>query len=114
MPERLPIAVTGVGVVSSIGFGREQFWSALCAGRSGIAPIERFPVAPGGPRLGAEVRGFAAREFIASAHLRRMDAVSRMLVAASRMALDDAGLTTKHPAPEQVGVVVGSLLGDIS
>jgi 3-oxoacyl-[acyl-carrier-protein] synthase II len=114
MSERLRIAVTGVGVVSPIGFGREQFWRALCAGRSGIAPIERFPVAPGGPRLAAEVRGFAAREFIASAHLRRMDNLSRMLVAASRMALDDAGLATKQPAPEQVGIVVGSVLGDIS
>jgi 3-oxoacyl-[acyl-carrier-protein] synthase II len=114
MAKSVRIAVTGIGVVSPIGFGREQFWGALCAGRSGIAPIERFPVTPAGPRLAAEVRGFAAREFIASAHLRRMDNVSRMLVAASRMALDDAGLSAPQGAPEQMGVVVGSVLADIS
>ena len=114
MSERLPIAVTGIGIVSPIGFGRQQFWSALCEGRSGIAPIERFPAPPGGPRLAAQVRGFSAREFIASSHLRRMDSFSRMLVAASRMALDDARLPPRQLTPERIGVVVGSVLGDIS
>ena len=109
-----PIAVTGLGMVSPIGFGRQQFWAALCAGQSAIAPIERFPVPAAGPRLGAEVRNFAAREFIASTHLRRMDNLSRMVVAASRMAIDDARLPLSRTPPERVGVVVGSVLGDIS
>ena len=43
------VAVTGIGVVSPIGIGREEFWAALCDGRSGIAPIERFPVPAGAP-----------------------------------------------------------------
>lgn len=105
------VAVTGVGIVSPIGVGRERFWAALCAGESGIAPIESFPVGTQPPRLAAEVRGFAARDFITSAHLRRMDKLSRMVVAASRMALDD---TRAHPPPERIGVVVGSALGDVS
>ncbi len=108
------VAVTGVGIVSPIGFGRQQFWSALCEGRSGIAPLERFPVPDGAPRLAAEVRAFAAREFITSAHLRRMDNFSRMVVAAGRMALDDAHVVVSRTTPEAVGVVVGSALGDIS
>jgi 3-oxoacyl-[acyl-carrier-protein] synthase II len=107
------VAVTGIGIVSPIGFGRQQFWMALCAGRSGIGPIERFPVANGAPQLAAEIRGFAAREFIASAHLRRMDGFSRMIVAASRMALDDARLAAGRVDPERAGVVIGSVLGDI-
>src|SRR5262249_61343996 len=114
MSGRFRIAVTGIGVVSPIGFGRQQFWQALCGGQSGLAPIERFPVPAGAPRLGAEVRDFPAREFIASTHLRRMDNVSRLLVAAARMALDDARLPAKLLVPERTGVVVGSVLGDIS
>jgi 3-oxoacyl-[acyl-carrier-protein] synthase II len=112
--ESCAVAVTGIGVVSSVGLGRPQFWAALTAGRSGIAPIEGFPVPTGGPVLGAEVRDFAAREFITSSHLRRMDKLSRMVVAAARMALDDARVVLARVQPETVGVVVGSALGDVS
>jgi len=100
--------------VSPIGLGQKQFWAALIGGRSGIAPIEGFPVPKGGPILGAEVRDFAAKEFIASAHLRRMDKLSRMVVAAARMALDDARVVLAQVRPETIGVVIGSALGDIS
>lgn len=104
------VAVTGIGVVSPIGIGPRQFWGALCAGRSGIAPIEG---AAGPPRIAAALRDFSAREFIASAHHRRMDQLSRMVVAACRMALDDArvlGAVT----PERAGIVVGSAIGAAS
>lgn len=106
------VAVTGVGVVSAIGFGREQFGKALNAGRSGIAALEGLSFATPLPRLGAQVRGFAPREFIASANLRRMGNVAKMIVAASRMALDDARLAPSSLAPEGLGVVVGSAIGD--
>jgi len=106
----MTIAVTGIGIVSPIGVGPRQFWEALCAGRSGIAPIEG---AVGLPSIAAAVRGFAAREFITSAHYRRMDALSRMTVAACRMALDDAralpGLDLAR-----LGIVYGSALGNVS
>jgi 3-oxoacyl-[acyl-carrier-protein] synthase II len=110
---RCAVAVTGIGVVSPIGFGREQFWSALIAGRSGIAPREDR-LATRLPTIAAEVRDFAAREFIASSHLRRMDRMSRMVVAASRMALDDAHVLLGRVPAERIGVVVGTTLGDIS
>lgn len=105
------IAVTGLGVVSPIGVGRVQFWSALCAGRSGITPL---PDAAGVPRLAARIVDFSPREFITSAQLRRADPLSRTIVAASRMALADAKLGAAMPAPERIGVVVGSALGNIS
>lgn len=108
------LAVTGIGVVSPIGIGREQFWTSLCEGRSGIAPAEKIARVARPPKCAAEVRGFDARDFIATPHLRRMDGLSRMLVAASRMALDDAGVSVTDVAPDRVGVVVGSALGDIS
>jgi 3-oxoacyl-[acyl-carrier-protein] synthase II len=107
------VAVTGIGVVSSIGIGREAFWQSLCAGASGIAPIESFPVAPGAPRLAGEVRGdFNPRDFISSTHLRRMDRLSRMVVAASRLALDDGGLRIETLASDRLAVVIGSAFGN--
>ncbi|MBI1817491.1 MAG: hypothetical protein HYR72_21155 [Deltaproteobacteria bacterium] len=109
------VAVTGIGIVSALGFGREQFWTALVEGRSGIAPIESLPPANGPPTVAAEVRGFVAREYITSSHLRRMDRFSRMIVAAARMALlDDARGVLDGVPLERVGVVVGSALGEIA
>ncbi|HXQ23024.1 MAG TPA: beta-ketoacyl synthase N-terminal-like domain-containing protein [Candidatus Acidoferrales bacterium] len=106
-----PVAVTGLGVVSPLGVGRVQFWDALCAGRSGIAPL---PDAAGVPHVAARILNFSPREFITSGHLRRADALSRTIVAASRMALADAKLGAAMPASERIGVVVGSELGNIS
>lgn len=107
------IAVTGIGVVSPIGIGPQQFWSALCAGRSGVRALDRPAGDDGAPRIAAAVRDFPAREFITSAHYRRMDALSRMTVAACRMALDDARALTGLDLA-RLGVVVGSALGDVS
>jgi 3-oxoacyl-[acyl-carrier-protein] synthase II len=108
------IAVTGIGIVSPIGVGRRQFWNALCAGRSGVAPVEGLARADGVPSVAARVRDFAAREFITSPHFRRMDALSRMVVAAARMALDDARVRLDPAAADRVGVVFGSAFGDNS
>ena len=108
------VAVTGVGVVSPIGFGREQFWSALAAGRSGIAPIEGITMSTPLPTVAAQVRGFAAREFITSTNLRRMGPLARMVVAAARMALDDTHLNVRRIAADRLGVVIGSALGNVA
>ncbi len=105
------VVVSGLGVVSPIGVGHTQFWSALCAGASGIAPLAE---AAGVPHLAARLVAFSPREFIRSAHLRRMDPLSRTLVAASRLALADARLDHRAFDPTRVGVVVGTALGDIS
>jgi len=107
----LPVAVTGFGIVSPIGIGHVQFWDALCAGKSGIAPL---PNAQQVPRIAARVREFSPREFIRSPHLRRADALSQTIVSAARMALTDAGLDDRPPDPERIGVVVGSAIGNMS
>jgi len=108
------VVVSGVGVVSPIGLGRDAFWSRLCAGGSGVAPMERVPESARLPTVAAAVRAFNAKDYITSVHLRRMDRFSRMIVAAGRMALADAGVAIERETPERVGVVVGSALGDTS
>jgi len=112
-PHRRPrgeVFVTGVGVVSPIGIGRERFWTRLCAGESGVAS----GAAPDGVGAAARLSEFAPREFIRSPHFRRMDAPSRMIVAASRLALTDAEVSAESVAPQRLAIVVGSAFGDIN
>lgn len=109
----VPVAVTGIGIVSPLGVGREAFWAALSAGRSGIVPLEGLARDSGLPRIGAPAAVFDARALIASPHLRRMDRLSRMAVAASRLALDDAGIDAAHLVDAQTGIVLGTTLGDL-
>jgi len=107
------VAVTGVGVVSPIGVGRDAFWSALCAGRSGVVPMEGLARASGLPRIAAPIGELPAKTLISSPQFRRMDRLSRMAVAASRLALDDAALQGRDVAGERTGVVFGTSLGDL-
>lgn len=105
------VAVTGLGVISPIAIGRDAFWSALCAGQSGIAPLATTDARV--PRLAARIPEFSARDFIRSNHLRRADTLSRSIACTARMALADAGLPDALP-PERLGIVVGSALGDVA
>jgi len=106
------IVVTGIGVVTSIGTGREQFWTNLLAGRCGISVVESFDTAAYGVHRGAEVKGFDA-----SRHLRRLDAArlgraSQFAAAAARLALADAGLEPESLDPLRAGVSLGTTSGE--
>jgi 3-oxoacyl-[acyl-carrier-protein] synthase II len=111
MAESFPV-VTGLGIVSPLGAGHEAFWGALSAGASGLRPLPGPPQRV--PRIAGQVADFSPRDFIASAHVRRMDRLSRAVVSAGRMALADGGLGGTEVAPERLSVVVGSALGNIS
>jgi 3-oxoacyl-(acyl-carrier-protein) synthase len=58
------VAVTGLGLVTPIGVGREKVWTGLLAGRSGFAPVESFDTRAFNVHLGAEVRGFDPDPFV--------------------------------------------------
>lgn len=106
--------ISGIGIVSPLGIGAALFWQALCAGRSAIAPIRRFDPGDVPPRLAAEVPDFPAREFLPPALVRRMDRVSQMIGVAAVLAAADAGVTAKSVDGDELAVLVGSALGNIS
>ncbi len=106
--------VTGVGVVSPLGLGRKPFWEALTAGRSAIGEIRRFDPGPRPPRLAAEVADFATRELLPPALVRRMDRLSQMIGVAAVMAVADAGFPRGAESADELAVVVGSALGNMS
>ncbi len=105
------VAITGIGIVSPLGSGREAFGKALLAGQSGIAPLAAFSAEAFPCRLAAEIRDFQARDFVSVKNLRRMDRLSAVATAAARMALDDAGLAVTPANRDRTGMILGTAWG---
>lgn len=106
------VVVTGIGIVSSLGLGKEEFFSGLLAGRSGVDRITRFDVDDYAVQIAAEVKDFDPRDFVDRKQARRMDRFSQYAVAAAQMAKEDSGLSLDGD-PYDVGVVVGSGIGGL-
>ncbi len=109
---RRRVVITGLGLVSPIGIGREDVWRNALAGMSGAGPISGFDPSRLSTRIACEVVDFDPEQFMDRRATRRMDRFAQMAVAAARLGLDDAGLDpTKIP---DAGVYVGSGIGGLS
>jgi 3-oxoacyl-[acyl-carrier-protein] synthase II len=113
VPERRRIAVTGVGPVTPIGTGVEDFWAAMVAGRSGAGPITRFDAKDFKSKVAAEIHGFEITDYLPAKNARRLDRFSQLAYAAATLALADAGMKPSDPDPARVGMVIGSGIGGI-
>jgi 3-oxoacyl-[acyl-carrier-protein] synthase II len=104
--------ITGMGVVSALGVGRDAFWTGLQSERSPVRPLTLFDVSASNARHAAWVENWDARPWIAPHRLKRMDRCVQFAVSAARMAVQDAGieLTPERPNP-RAGVSVGTALG---
>jgi 3-oxoacyl-[acyl-carrier-protein] synthase II len=105
------VVVTGIGVLSPIGIGVEEFWQGCVEGRSGIKPIKGFEVGHLPSKLGHQVEDPDYKRYIKPANLRRMDRISRMVTASVKLAIQDAGLEMSAEDPERVGIMIGTGLG---
>lgn len=109
MRQRPAVVITGVGIVSPLGIGREPFWQSIVAGRSGVAAIQAFDASTLPVRIAAEVRDFEPKEYVRPRKsLKVMARDSQFAVAASDMALADAGLAAGQVDPDRFGVVLGA------
>jgi 3-oxoacyl-[acyl-carrier-protein] synthase II len=107
------VVVTGLGIVSPLGTGLQKCWSGLREGRSGIRPISRFDASSHTTRIAGEVPDFEPERFIDPREVRRLDLFQQYALAASHMALEDAGLEITGPLAERAGVYVASGIGGI-
>lgn len=116
MPELSEIVITGMGVVTPIGIGRDEFWSGLQVGRCGIEPLNE-PASSDAPLfVGATLKNFDAKQYVTPRKaLKVMAPELQTAYSASRLAWLDAGLTEGHFDPDRVGVIFGSdpLVGEI-
>lgn len=108
------VVVTGLGVVSPLGCGKEAFWNNLIAGRSGIAPMSSLDLLPYKCKLGGEVRDLKPEIYLGSKGLKYLNKGTRFLGSAAKMALDDAKLPQDGSLADQMGIVIGSSLGNFS
>ena len=105
------VVVTGVGMVTPLGAGKDTFYRKLIRGDSGISSITSFDTTRFSSNLGAEVSDFNPKEFVSLKNLRKMDRLSRMAAASARMALEDAGVTVDAANRDRVGIVLGVTYG---
>ncbi|MEW6334250.1 MAG: beta-ketoacyl-[acyl-carrier-protein] synthase family protein [Thermodesulfobacteriota bacterium] len=106
------VVVTGMGMVTPLGVGREALWPALLRGETGVREVEGFSTAHLASHLGAEVRAFEPRDFVSLKNLRKMDRLSAMVTACARMALDDAGIRITEANRDRVGIMMGTAFGN--
>ncbi len=106
--------VTGIGPVTCIGHGRENFWNAILAEKSGISRISSFDPKPFLVRCAGEILDWNPDEFFSPQRLKRLDRYAQFAVASAKLALDDAGIEHSREQPQDhVGVSFGTALGGV-
>lgn len=107
------VVVTGMGAVTPIGIGVDNFWAGIKANKVGIKKIDRFDVTDFKAKVAAQVDDFDAREYMDPKTAKRMEQFCRFAVAAAMEAVKDAGLDIENEDPYMVGVSVGSGIGGL-
>lgn len=107
------VVVTGIGTVTPVGNSLEEFWRNLTAGVSGVGPITRFDTEGYSSKIAAEVKNFDPTDFIDRKEARRMDRFTHYAVAATTMAVENAGLNMNKINRERAGVILGSGVGGL-
>lgn len=106
------VVITGIGVITSIGVGRQAFWEHLLAGQSGISPVESFDTSVYSVHRGGEVKGFTPQPYVQHQDPAQLGRSSQLAIAASRLSLADAGLTQADLDPLMTGVSMGTTSGE--
>lgn len=106
------VVVTGLGVVSSIGIGKDEFWKNLITGKSGISDITTFDTSEYSVHQGGEVKNFDVSKYIPGNRLKNIARASQFAIAATKMALDDAKLNIPDYRKKKVAIILGTTMGE--
>ena len=114
MNDKRRVVVTGLGAVTPLGIGVEEYWKGLLSGRSGVGPVTIFDCSAISTRIAAQVKGFEPENYVDRKEAKRMDRFVQFAVAAAHMAVADSGLQITDDNRTGVGVFVGSGIGGIA
>jgi 3-oxoacyl-[acyl-carrier-protein] synthase II len=106
--------ITGMGVVTSLGESLDQFWSALCSGKSGVGPLTLFDTTEFKVKFGGQVRDWDPAARFGVKEARHLDRFAQFALAAAMSAVDDSGIDFRALPPEQCGVLIGSGIGGLN
>jgi 3-oxoacyl-[acyl-carrier-protein] synthase II len=105
------VVITGLGVISSIGIGWEDFWENLLKGKSGISPVSSFDTSNHFTHNGGEVKNFKPEEFIPKEKLPLLSRASQLAIAAAKLSIKDANLSNAYISKMNVGTCIGITSG---
>lgn len=108
------LVITGMGAVTPIGIGVENYWNNLIAGKCGIERITRFDPKDSAVKIAAQVKDFDPDNFMTKKQSREMDLFMQYGYAASEEALADAGIKEDTVPAERMGIVVGTAMAGVS
>jgi 3-oxoacyl-[acyl-carrier-protein] synthase II len=107
------VVITGLGIVSPVGNGIAEAWDNTINGRGGIGLITHFDASVLPTRIAGEVKNFNPADWMSAKEARRMDTFIHFGLAATKMAMQDAGLEVTEQNAERIGVNVGSGIGGL-
>jgi len=111
---RRRVVVTGLGTVNPLANSVADYWQALLAGRSGIAPLTLFDVSKFKVRFGGEVKNFDPSSALDPKSVRRLDRFCQFALVAAAEAVGDSGIDFSKLDPFRAGVIIGSGIGGIA
>lgn len=110
---RVRAVITGLGVLSPIGLGKNAYWEALRRGTIGVRPITLFDTAPFRVKSAGEIADFDPISYLGKKGLRELDRSTRLVCSAARLALDESGLIVSEDSSRSVGVSIGTTFGSL-
>lgn len=105
------VVITGLGPVTPIGIGKENFFAGLKSGKNGISLIEQFDTSEHTCKIGGEVKDFNPEDFIDKKEIKKMDKYTQFAFAAAKIALEDSKLDLSAINRDRAGVFVGNGIG---
>ena len=111
-PNGRRVVITGLGVVSAIGVGRDAYWESLKEGRSGIKKISSFDTTSYPCDVAGEITDFDPADFMTTQQARRIDRFAQLAIAAAKLSIDDAGLEITPANQSSVGMILGTSSGN--
>lgn len=107
------IVITGLGCVTPIGTGKDKFWEAIKAGKSGVGPITRFDTTDFTCKIAAEVKDFNPEDYLDKKEAKRMDRFTQYAVVAARGAIEDGNINLDKLNRDNIGVILGTGIGGL-
>ena len=107
------VVVTGIGIISSIGIGKTEFWKHLLEGRSGISPITAFDTSEHFTHMGGEVKNFTPSMFDLDKYTHSLSRASLLALAASKLAMEDAKIKIAEEERNNTAVCIGTTMGSV-
>ena len=108
------VVVTGLGIITPIGTGLNQFWNAAIEGHSGISKIpsfENLPIDAYRSRIAGQIHDFDPLDSIDEKYASRVDRYAQLGLVAAKEALENAGVEMERENPDRVGVMIGAGMG---